>query len=154
MYADLVQEILTGAEEAAAVRRVERMRERHPGLSRDELADRLIRRTAWRCAAVGAVTGAPAGWLGVAPIAADLPFHVHALARLALGLASIYRRRPDLSERGLSTAGSLALSAGAAALRSGALKLLHRQLRRRRSFVAAPVLGGLAGGALAYAAAM
>jgi hypothetical protein len=154
MDASLAQNLLTGPDEAAVARRVERLRRRHPGLSRDELAERLIRRTAVQCAAIGALTGAPAAWLGAAPLAADLPFHVLALARLALGIAMIYRRRPDLGERGLSAAGSLALGAGAGALRAGAVKLVRRALGRRRSSAAAPVLGALAGGALAYGAVM
>lgn len=154
MNASLAQTLLTGVDEAAAARRVERLRQRHPRLSRDELAERLIRGTAVQCAAIGALTGAPAAWLGAAPLSADLPFHVLALARLALGIAIIYRRRPDLGERGLSAAGSLALCAGAGALRAGAVKLVRRALGRRRSSAAAPVLGALAGGAVAYGAAL
>lgn len=152
MYASLAQAVLTGADETAAARRVERLRQRHPGLSRDGLADRLIRQTAWRCAAVGALTGAPAAWLGAAPVAADLPFQVLALARLALGIAAIYRRRPDLGERGLGAAGSPALSAGAGAVRAGAVRLARRALGRRRFSSAAPVVGALVGAGLAYGA--
>jgi hypothetical protein len=152
MYASLAQAVLTSADEAAALRRVERLREKHPGLSRDELAVRLIRQTAWRCAAVGALTGAPAAWLGAAPVAADLPFQLLALARLALGIAAIYRRRPDLYERGFGVAAGLTLSAGTGALRAGAVKLARQALGRRRSSGAAPVLGALIGGGLAYGA--
>ena len=152
MYGSIARAVLTSADEAAAVRRVERLRERHPGLSRDELTDRLIRQTAWRCAAVGALTGAPAAWLGAAPVAADLSFQVLALARLALGIAAVYRRRPDFSERGLGAAAGLALSAGTGAVRAGALKLARQALGRRRSSGAAPVLGALIGGGLAYGA--
>ena len=152
MYGSLAHAVLTSADEAAAVRRVERLRERHPGLSRDELTERLIRQTAWRCAAVGALTGAPAAWLGAAPVAADLPFQVLALARLALGIAAIFGRRPDLSERGLGAAAGLTLSAGAGALRAGAVKLARQALGRRQSSGAAPVLGALIGGGLAYGA--
>jgi hypothetical protein len=152
MYGSIAQAVLTSADEAAAIRRVERLRERHPGLSRDELADRLIQQAAWRCAAVGALTGAPAAWLGAAPIAADLPFQVLTLARLALGIAAIFSRRPDLTERGLGAAAGLTLSAGTGALRAGALRLARRALGRRRSSAAAPVLGALIGGGLAYGA--
>lgn len=152
MYGSLAHAVLTSADEAAAVRRVERLRERHPGLSRDQLTERLIRQTAWRCAAVGALTGAPAAWLGTAPVAADLPFQVLALARLALGIAAIYRRRPDLAERGFGAAAGLTLSAGTGALRAGAVKLARQALGRRRSSGAAPVLGALIGGGLAYGA--
>lgn len=154
MYASLAEGVLTGADEAAVTRRVERLRQRHPGLSRDRLADKLIFGTAWRCAAVGALTGAPGAWLGAAPLAADLSFQVLALTRLALGLAVIYRRRPDLGERGLSAAGSLALAAGAGSLRAAAVKLVRQALKRRRSGPAAPVFGALVGGALAYGAVL
>jgi hypothetical protein len=154
MYASLAEAVLTNADEARVARQVERLRERHPGLSRDELADKLISWTAWRCAAVGALTGAPAAWLGAAPLAADLPFHVLALARLALGIAVIYHRRPDLPERGLGVVGSLALAAGAGSLRAGAVRLVRQTLKRSRSRAAAPVLGGLAGGAVAYGAVL
>src|SRR6266508_2469294 len=153
MYASLAEAVLTNADEAEVARGVERLRDRHPGLTRDELAEKLIRRTAWRCAAVGALTGAPAAWLGAAPLAADLPFQVLALARLALGIAVIYRRRPDLGERGLGAAASLALAASAGSLRAGAVKLVRQALKRRRA-AAAPVLGALAGGALAYGAVL
>ena len=152
MYGSLAQSVLTAADEAEAISRVERLRQRHPGLSRDELAERLIRQTAWRCAAVGALTGAPAAWLGAAAVAADLPFQVMALARLALGIAAIYRRRPDLAERGLGAAAGLTLSAGTGALRAGAMKLARQALGKRRSSGAAPALGALIGGGLAYGA--
>lgn len=153
MYGSLAQSVLTSAEEEAALRRVERLREKHPGLSRDELAEKLIRQAAWRCAAVGALTGAPAAWLGAAPVAVDLPFQVTALARLALGIAAIYRRRlPDLAERSLGVAASLTLSAGTGTLRAGAVKLARQALGKRRSSGAAPVLGALIGGGLAYGA--
>lgn len=152
MYRSLAQAVLSSADEAAAIRRVEHLRERHPGLSRDELAERLIRQTARRCAAVGALTGAPAAWLGAAPVAADLPFQVLALARLALGIAAIFGRRPDLTERGLGAAAGLTLSAGTGALRAGAVKLARQALGRRRTSGAAPVLGALIGGGLSYGA--
>ncbi|MGH9364950.1 MAG: hypothetical protein ACRD1B_06770 [Thermoanaerobaculia bacterium] len=154
MYASLADAVLTGADEAQVERRVERLRQRHPGLSRDELAEKLIRQTARRCAAVGALTGAPAAWLGASPASADLVFQVMALTRLALGIAAIYRRRLDLSERGLCAAGSLALSAGAGAVRAGAVKLARQALGRRRSGSAAPVLGALLSGALSYGAVL
>jgi hypothetical protein len=100
------------------------------------------------------LTGAPAAWLNASPVSADLPFQVMALTRLALGVAAIYRRRPDLSERGLSAAGSLAVSAGTGAVRAGAVKLARQALGRRRSGSAAPVLGALLGGALSYGAVL
>ena len=154
MDVSLAQAVLAGADEAAVLRGVERLRERHPGLSRDELAVRLIRRAARRCAAVGAMTGAPAAWLNAAAVRADLPFQTLELARLALSLAAVYRRGVDLSERGLCAAASLAVAAAAGAVRAGAVRLAHTTLARRRSSAAAAVLGGLAGGALAYGAAM
>src|SRR5262249_27407382 len=125
MGASLAEAVLSGADEIAVARRVERLRERSPSRSRDELAEILIRRTALQCAAVGALTGAPAAWLGAAPVSADLPFQVVALSRLALGIAMVYRRRPDLGDRGLGAAGSLVLSAGAGRPRSGALRRLR-----------------------------
>ena len=154
MDVSLAQAVLSGANEAAAARGVERLRERHPGLSRDELALRIIRKTAWRCAAVGAMTGAPAAWLGASALSADLPFQTVELARLALSLAAIYRRDVDLPERGLAAAASLAVAAAASSIRAGALRLAHRSLARRQPAAAAPLVGGLAGGALAYAAVM
>ncbi len=154
MYGTLAQAVLTSDDDAEAARIARRLRERYPGLSRDALAEKLIRQTAWRCAAVGALTGAPAAWLNAAPLAADLPFHVLALARLALRIAAIYRRSPDLAERGLGAAGGLALSAGAGVVRAGAVKLARQALGRRRSTGAAPILGALVGGGLAYGAVM
>src|SRR5215470_13523761 len=154
MGASLAEAVLSGADEVAVARRVERLRERYPSRSRDELAEILIRRTALQCAAVGALTGAPAAWLGAAPVSADLPFQVIALSRLALGIAMVYRQRPDLGDRGLGAAGSLVVSAGAGVLRSGAVRLVRRALGRRGSPSAAPLLGALAGGAIAYGAVL
>ena len=154
MDVSLAQAVLKGADEAAVLRGIERLKERHPGLSRDELAFRLIGKAARRCAAVGALTGAPAAWLGAAAVKADLPFQTLELARLALSLAAVYRREVELPERGLCAAASLAVAAAASSVRAGAVRLAHTSLARRRSTAAATVLGGLAGGALAYAAAV
>jgi len=153
MDVSLARAVLAGADEAAVVRGIERLKSRHPGLSRDELALRLIRRTARRCAVVGALTGAPAAWLGAAAVRADLPFQTLELARLALALAAVYRRDMDVPERGLCAAASLAVAAAAGSVRAGAVRLAHAGLARRRSDAAAALLGGLAGGSLAYAAA-
>ena len=153
MYSSLAQAILTGADEAAASRQVERLRARHPAFSRDQLARALIRRTALRCAAVGALTGAPAAWLGATALAADLPFQAVEMARLAMGLAMIYRRRPDLSERALAAGAGAGLAAGTGALRAASVKLVYAAFRRRGPAGTAPILGGLAGAGLAYLAA-
>src|ERR1017187_4808041 len=69
MYADLARTVLLGADEE-----IRRIIEKHPHADRYELADRLVARAALRCAAVGAVASAPAGFLAALPAAADLAY--------------------------------------------------------------------------------
>ena len=99
MYAALARAVLDEAGAAArSAPEVERLRTRHPRASRDELAERLIRRAALQCAAAGALLTGPAAFFGAMPFGADLAWQVVALNRLVLGLSA--RLRPDALRRG------------------------------------------------------
>src|SRR5215831_11552044 len=55
MYRDLALGILVPGD-SAADRAVDRVRARHPDLSDEAVAGRLVEQAAWRCAAIGAVS--------------------------------------------------------------------------------------------------
>ncbi len=108
MYAALARAVLdeTGARPR---RRTSSGSRRHPRASRDELAERLIRRTALQCAGAGALLTGPAAFFGAMPFGADLAWQVVALNRLVLGLAALYGRAPSARDR----AAGVAAAAGA-----------------------------------------
>lgn len=124
----------------------------------------LSRRTAFRCAATGAITGLPSGLAAVATLGADLAYLVYQQFRLILGIAAIYGHEPSSRERfqealaclaygsgvGLGKQG-LAVVLGSASVESGVLieKIGTRLLRERfGKFV--PVVGAVSGGAINY----
>ncbi len=152
MYAALARSVLSDDGSGRAVEDVRKISERHPNLSADELARKLIRRAALRCTAVAAITSAPVGWLCTVPLAADLSYQVSSLNRLALSVAHAHRRRAAGPERALAAAGSLLVAGAAHWLRRGALNLARRSLSRRAPRLL-PVVAALVGGALSYAAA-
>jgi hypothetical protein len=153
MYFALARSIVTDRQRDEVIRQVERFRLRHPEESEDQLVERMIRQTALRCAAVGAIASTPSEFLAFVPLAADFSYQVLALNRLLLSIACVYERRASGGERGASAAASLALGGGAELLRRSAVKLVQRALRRRIAAALVPVAGAAVGGALAYAAA-
>jgi hypothetical protein len=153
MYAALAKAILDGGEPARAATRVERLRRRHPRASREEIADRLIRRTALECAGAGALLTGPAAFFGASPFGADLVYQVAALNRLVLALSELYGV-PVEGPGGRAAAGAAGVAAAVSAeiLRQGLVRLLRRLVPGRAS--ARGVAGMLAGAALGFGAAL
>src|SRR5450755_361953 len=150
MYADLARTVLLGADEERLDEEIRRIIEKHPHADRYELADRLVARAALRCAAVGAVASAPAGFLAALPAAADLAYQVKALHHLALAIARVRRHETTPLERAAVAVGALALAGAGRVFREGFLKGSRAALRRRapRLLPFAGALSGAASGAL------
>jgi hypothetical protein len=151
MYAALARAVLDDTNRASAAVRVERLRKRHPRASRDELASRLIRTTAWQCASAGLAWSGPAAFFGSMPMGPDLGFQIVALNRLVLSLAAVYGADVSGRERVAAVGAGVGAGLAADALRRGIVALLSRSLPRRPG--ARAVVGGLAGAALAYGTA-
>jgi hypothetical protein len=152
MYAALARAVLDEAGADRAASDIQRLRRRHPRASKDELAERLIRRSALQCASAGALLTGPAAFFGAMPFGADLAWQVVALNRLVLGLAALYGRSPSARERAVGVAAAAGAGIGSEVLRQGLVRVL-RQAAPRRS-AARTALGAIAGGALGYGAAL
>ncbi|HEY1252877.1 MAG TPA: hypothetical protein VGH97_16980 [Thermoanaerobaculia bacterium] len=152
MYAALARAVLDERHGAAVAERVERLKRRHPRASRDELASRLIRSAAWQCGAAAVAWSGPASFFGSMPLGPDLGFQVVTLNRLILALAAVYRSDSSGKDRIAGIATGVGAGLAADSLRRGIVALLSRTLSQRPG--ARAVVGGLAGGALAYAMAM
>jgi len=152
MYAALARAVLDETGARRAVSEVERLRTRHPRASKDELAERLIRRAALQCAAAGALLTGPAAFFGAMPFGADLAWQVVALNRLVLGLSAVYARSPSAAERAAGVAAAAGVGVGSEILRQGLVRMLRRVAPRRSA--ARTGLGAVAGGILGYSAAI
>lgn len=152
MYAALARAVLDRTDGAAVAARVEKLRRRHPRASRDELASRLIRSAAMQCGAAGMAWSGPGSFFGSMPLGPDLGFQIAALNRLILALAAVYRGGASGKDRAAGLATSAGAGLAADSLRRGIVAILSRSLPKRPA--ARAVVGGLAGGALAYAMAL
>jgi hypothetical protein len=152
MYAALARAVLDGTDRGRAQAEVDRLRERHPRASRDELARRLIRKTAFQCAAAGGLWTGPAAFFGATPFGVDLAFQVIALNRLILALASLYGAGRSAGDRATGVAAGLTAGVSAEVLRQGIVRLLRQALARRPG--ARAVTGAVAGGLLGYGTAI
>jgi len=125
-------------------------------------ANRLIRRTAIRCAAAGAVTGLPSGLLAVGTLGADLAYLLFQQFRLIIGIAAIYGHEPSKGERFHEALSCLAYASGVGIGKQGiatvlesfeggaiAEKIGSRFLRERLAKVV-PFVGALSGGVLNF----
>ncbi len=143
---------------------IDQLRRSVPGFDPRDQAEILIRRTALRCGATGAMTGLPSGLMAVAFLGADLAYLVYQQFRLILGIAVIYGHEPSHRERfgesvacfaygsgiGLGKTGiAVALETVAAETGMVAEKIGTRFLRDRVARVV-PILGAITGGALNY----
>jgi len=152
MYAALARAVWDGVDSDHAAADVAKLRHRHPRASRDELARRLIRRTALQCGAAGLAWTGPAAFFGSMPAGPDLGFQVVALNRLILALAAIYRGSVSSRDRAAGVGAGISAGVAADLLRRGFVSLLRKSLPRRpgvRAFA-----GGLAGGVLASGTAL
>jgi len=133
-----------------------------PGFEPADYATMLVRRTALRCAAAGAVTGLPSGLLAIGSLGADLAYLIFQQFRLIVGIAAIYGHEPSQRERFHEALSCLAYASGvgigkqgiAVALESfeaGAVaeKIGARFMRARLAKIV-PFVGALTGGALNY----
>ena|SRR5262245_55601312 len=152
MYAAIARAVLDETMAERAVTEVERLRRRHPKESRDQLADRLVRRAAVQCGAAAALLTGPAAFFGSVPFGADLAWQVVVLNRLVLSLAALYGRAPSAGERAAAVAAAAGAGVASDLVRRGLVRLLRQGVPRRPA--ARTLAGALAGGALSYGAAM
>ena len=138
--------------------------EANPAFLPAEHARTLVRRTAIRCAAAGAVTGLPSGLLALGTLGADLAYLVYQQFRLVVAIATIYGKEPSGQERFSEALSCLAYSSGvgigkhgiAAMLESASIEggvvaeKIGARLARDRVTRIIPFVGVVSGGALNY----
>ena len=143
---------------------VARLRLQSPAFDPIDQAKLLSRRTAFRCAATGAITGLPSGIAAVATLGADLAYLVYQQFRLILAIATIYGHEPSSRERFQEALACLAYGSGVglgkqglavvfqtSALESGiVLEKIGTRLLRERFGKFIPVIGAVSGGAINY----
>jgi hypothetical protein len=152
MYEALAKAALAAEDPEKVIEAARRMRQRHPELSREEVARKLASATALSCAVVGAFASAPAALLPGLPAALDLSYQARSLDRLILSAARVSGRPATALER-LAAAGASVLVAGAIqAVRRRAIETARRLPSKRAPIL--PVLAAaLVGGAASYAGA-
>jgi hypothetical protein len=153
VYVALTRTVLTDIDRDKIVQEVRKIRAKYPSASDDELARTVIRQTALRCAAIGAVASAPPGVLAIVPLAADFSYQVLALNRLVLTIARIYSKPTTREQRAASVAASLALGGGTEYLRRHVVKRA-KNLRRQQAASLVPVFGAVLGGVMSYVAVL
>jgi len=152
VYAALAKAILDDANRERAGRDLERLRERHPRASRDQLAARVIRRAALQCAAAGGLLAGPAAFFGAMPFGADLAYQAVVLNRMVLTLARLYGADGTTPARVTGAVGGLAAGLGSELFRQALVRTLRSALPRRPGLRTAA--GAIAGGILGYAAGL
>jgi uncharacterized protein (DUF697 family) len=145
-------------------REVETLKAAAPEFEPAQHARTLIRRTAIRCAAAGAVTGLPSGLVAIGTLGADLAYLIFQQFRLILGVATVYGQEPTHRERFNEALSCLAYVSGvgigkqvtatvleSATVEGGAVaeKIGEKFVRDRLAKVV-PFVGALSGGALNY----
>ena len=143
---------------------VESLKDAAPDFHAVDHARTLIRRTALRCAAAGAITGLPSGLIAIGTLGADLAYLVFQQFRLILGIATIYGHEPSHRERFQEALSCLAFTSGvgigkqgiatmldAATLEGGVVaERIGARFARERLSKFIPVVGAVSGGALNY----
>jgi hypothetical protein len=124
----------------------------------------LVRRTAIRCAAAGAVTGLPSGLLALGSLGADLAYLIFQQFRLIVGIATIYGHEPSQRERFGEAMSCLAYASGVGLGKQGIATVLESatveggvvfekigtRFMRERLAKVVPLVGALSGGALNF----
>ncbi len=124
----------------------------------------LVRRTAIRCAAAGAVTGLPSGLLALGSLGADLAYLIFQQFRLIVGIAAIYGHEPSQRERFGEAMSCLAYASGVGLGKQGIATVLESataeggivaekigtRFMRERLAKVIPFVGALSGGALNF----
>jgi hypothetical protein len=144
---------------------VDAMRVKEPEFHAADHAKTLVRRTAIRCAAAGAMTGIPSGLLAIGTLGADLAYLVFQQFRLIIGIAAIYGYEPHGRERFAEALSCLAYSSGVGIGKQGIATVLESatieggivaekigaRFARERLLKMVPFVGAISGGALNYA---
>lgn len=140
------------------------LKESSPEFHSDAHARQLVRRTALRCAAAGAVSGLPSGFVAIGSLGAELAFLVFQQFRLILGIATVYGHEPSQRERFAEAMSCLAYASGVGIGKQGLATMLESatieggviaeklggNLFRERLTKAIPFVGVVSGGALNY----
>jgi hypothetical protein len=127
-------------------------------------AKMLVRRTAIRCAAAGAVTGLPSGLLAIGSLGADLAYLIYQQFRLIVGIATIYGHEPSQRERFSEALSCLAYASGVGIGKQGIATVLESatieggvvaekigaRFMRERLAKVIPFVGAVSGGALNF----
>jgi hypothetical protein len=145
-------------------REVSTLKASAPDFAPIDHARTLVRRTAIRCAAAGAMTGLPSGLIAIGTLGADLAYLMYQQFRLIVGIAAIYGYEASHRERFGEAISCLAYASGvgigkqgiatvleSATMEGGALaeKIGTRFMRERLAKIV-PFVGALSGGALNY----
>lgn len=145
-------------------RDVDALKARAPGFQPVDHAHMLVRRTAIRCAAAGAVTGLPSGLIAIGTLGADLAYLMYQQFRLIVGIATIYGHEPSHRERFHEAVSCLAYASGvgigkqgiatlfeSATMEGGAVaEKIGARFMRERLAKMIPFVGALSGGALNF----
>jgi len=143
---------------------VETLRASDDEFEAEDHARALIRRTAIRCAAAGAVTGLPSGLLALGTLGADLAYLMYQQFRLIVGIATIYGHEPNGRERFTEALSCLAYSSGVGIGKQGIATVLESatveggvvadrlgmRFARERLARVVPFVGVVSGGVLNY----
>jgi hypothetical protein len=145
-------------------RDVTALKSKTPDFQPVDQAKVLVRRTAIRCAAAGAVTGLPSGLLALGSLGADLAYLIFQQFRLIVGIATIYGHEPSQRERFGEAMSCLAYASGVGLGKQGIATVLESatveggivaekigtRFMRERLAKVVPFIGALSGGALNF----
>ena len=143
-------------------RDVDKLKDEAPDFEPIAHAKVLVRRTAIRCAAAGAVTGLPSGLLAIGSLGADLAYLIFQQFRLIVGIAAIYGHEPSHRERFHEALSCLAYASGVGIGKQGIATMLESfegsaiaekigtRFMRERLAKVVPVVGALSGGVLNF----
>jgi hypothetical protein len=145
-------------------RDVTALKSKTPDFQPVDQAKVLVRRTAIRCAAAGAVTGLPSGLLALGSLGADLAYLIFQQFRLIVGIATIYGHEPSQRERFGEAMSCLAYASGVGLGKQGIATVLESataeggivaekigtRFMRQRLAKVVPFIGALSGGALNF----
>jgi hypothetical protein len=162
VFRALFEEIDTGK----IRKEVDELRAAAPDYEPKDYARTLARRTAIRCAAAGAVTGLPSGFVAIGALSADLAYLVFQQFRLILGIAILYGHEPSSRERFSEALQCLAYASGVGVGKQGIATVLESarveggviaekigtRIAKERIAKVIPIVGALSGGVLNYAA--
>jgi len=145
-------------------REVSSLRTSAPDFEPIDHARTLVRRTAIRCAAAGAISGLPSGLIALGTLGADLAYLMFQQFRLIIGIATIYGHEASHRERFGEALSCLAYASGvgigkqgiatvleSATMEGGAVaERIGARFMRERLAKIVPFVGALSGGALNY----